>query len=1075
MESRVKKFKNEKEKKYLRSSSSLPSLPSSPLKLVCTDVTYSEAILRVYGITEFNQSICVHVDGFLPYLYVNSSEIDKKSLNDSIHESISEYNSNKSGEYIDDLYTVDRISLMGFSNSEYKKFTKIILKSPKYMRTCMNVLEQGQGLLTYEGNIGYELRFMIDKKFGGFDWIEIKAYKDKYNGNLSVQLEVECNEKDLIGLPDLNQPIPYAGVRQLTFDIEACRQYGFVDAKTDPIIQIGNTLFNGLYDVIDKRVFALLSSQNAGIRQPLQESDIEVETFHSESELLKRWMEYVRETDTDYLTGYNIDGFDLPYIKARCDHFKIEFNLGRDPEQLSKVKKKTFNSAATGQREDYELVAEGRSALDTLKYVKAPSSMIKLRSYSLGNVSKELLGFSKVEMPYKYIYPYQHGTDDQRAHLAYYCWWDAELCRLLWQAKMIFMDYAESARISKVPMKYFFSRGQQVLTQSLLVRYCQARGILVPSSTESQNDEDTEGADVLTPDKGLHTDPVITLDFQSLYPSIIRDANVCYSTKVPLWWARKNLKPEDYSIPPCIKNVQYCYVKEHIWMGVLPEMETTLFNKRNEFKAQMKSEKDSEKKKVFNVRQNVVKLRMNSIYGFLKANMVCDKDLMETVTGYGRYMINMTKEIVESNFPNAKVIYGDTDSVFVKFIGSSLKEAFDLGQKAADLCTAFFNKERTVLGKLPIHLLQREKGFDGIILVGKKKYVGRKMLTLQSEPELSISGLETVRRDNCLLASELLESSLDTLIMQGDFTLPTRDRIMNQKQKAIDYIHQTIRDLLSGKTDISKLIISKNISKSFEHYESIGSKLPHIELAKKIDARKHETGEQSYHVGDRVKYVITSELKGTKSSECAEDPLYALLNRKNIDYNYYVENQLMKPLLRIFTPIMNPKQVMISLSDKSIKVGAKESMVKISKKTKKQVYLNDKEITGLDSYKTLFVGDHMNIRVQKFSQDTKGEMGRFVKIQPSCLECGVKIVQRSGNTLPVCHSCAPNMQMTFMKLQGQMNNLEEKKWASWTRCQGCAKKHHTVIECENKDCDNFFQRMKLQVDLEDLQKKISLF
>ena len=362
--------------------------------------------------------------------------------------------------------------------------------------------------------------------------------------------------------------------------------------------------------------------------------------------------------DIDVLTGYNIDGFDYPYLFARAKALKIDEQwcklLSRDVKIPAKLKKSFFQSAAVGTREDYALVCPGRFSMDTMKFIK---TFFKLRSYGLAAVSQHFLKKSKVEMDYKLIPVYQLGTDEQRAHLSYYCYKDAELCIDLLECRKASIMYIQNARVCGVPWKFLIERGQQVLSQSLLARYCRNRDFIMPSSTESQNDEETKGATVKIPLVGFYKIPVITLDFQSLYPSCIMAWNICYSTKVKLSWAKANLKPTDYYIPP-IPNVTYCFVADHIHLGILPEVETTLFNHRKVAKGKKAAAEGTPLEVVYDKLQDAFKLRMNSLYGFLKANMLCDKDLMESVTAWGRWMLDRTTEIVENNFPGSKVIYG---------------------------------------------------------------------------------------------------------------------------------------------------------------------------------------------------------------------------------------------------------------------------------------------------------------------------------------------------------------------------------------------------------------------------------
>ena len=640
---------------------------------------------------------------------------------------------------------------------------------------------------------------------------------------------------------------------------------------------------------------------------------------------------------------------------------------------------------------------------------------------------------------------------------------------------MTLVNYIEAARVSGTPMKYFLDRGQQIHTTSLLLRYGNARGFVIPSMTESQNDEDSAGATVKDPICGMYADPVVTLDVQSLYPSIIRALNICYSTKCPTAWARANLKEGDYVIPHNTSG-DFCFVKRHIMQGLLPQMEETLFARRNEAKAQMKSEKDPEKKNVYNSKQNAIKVQMNSVYGYMKANTVCDKDLMESVTGEGRWMLDIYTEIVEREFPGSKVVYGDTDSIFIYFGPVSVDEAFELGQQAADKCNAYFEK----IDGAKIRVLVREKLFKPFLLIGKKKYTGNKCLGPGLPFKRDETGLENVRRDNALIGSETLDNVARMIIEEGD----------TKAERSIKYVHDQIRELLMGRIPMSKLIISKNLSKSFKHYEDSGTMQPHVELAKKIAARSHLTGEQLYYTGDRVPFVMLCGEKNAKSALLAEDPLYALEHRLPIDYRYYIENQMMRPLLRLLTPILAPKETKLTKGvaknafQEMLSTRPAESMKKTMKKGKnkgKKTNINDNELRGLTAYKALFIGSHMMATVHKVKLEevkTVGTIAGFAKKLDTCLNCKCGIREkrdRSGESVEgghLCKGCEPKRSLVHLKLEMELNHLEMKKWSAWTQCQRCDKKLHGDVACANKDCPNFYERHKVDIDLKDLRVKM---
>lgn len=141
-----------------------------------------------------------------------------------------------------------------------------------------------------------------------------------------------------------------------------------------------------------------------------------------------------------------------------------------------------------------------------------------------------------------------------------------------------------------------------------------------------------------------------------------------------------------------------------------------------------------------------------------------------------------------------------------------------------------------------------------------------------------------MRRDNCTLVVDVINTCLQKLLIDRD------------PEGATNYAKMVISDLLQNNVDISQLIITKELSKA-----EYAAKQAHEELAKKM--RKRDPG-NAPKLGDRIPYVITAAAKNTPAFQKAEDPIYVLENNIPIDANYYLENQLSKPLLRIFEPIL---------------------------------------------------------------------------------------------------------------------------------------------------------------------------
>lgn len=269
----------------------------------------------------------------------------------------------------------------------------------------------------------------------------------------------------------------------------------------------------------------------------------------------------------------------------------------------TEVKDTHFSSKAYGNRDSKETNIEGRLQLDMLQVMQRD---YKLRSYTLNSVCAHFLGEQKEDVHHSIITDLQNGTAESRRRLAVYCLKDAYLPQRIMDKLMCFINYIEMARVTGIPFNYLLSRGQQIKVISQLFRKSLSLGYLVPALKSEGSDEQYEGATVIEPEKGYYDVPIATLDFASLYPSIMQAHNLCYTTLLDARIASTlNLvKDEDYVVTP---NGDL-FVTSKRRRGLLPIILQDLLSARKRARAELKNEKDSFKRAVLDGRQLALKV-----------------------------------------------------------------------------------------------------------------------------------------------------------------------------------------------------------------------------------------------------------------------------------------------------------------------------------------------------------------------------------------------------------------------------------------------------------------------------------
>jgi DNA polymerase-2 len=546
--------------------------------------------------------------------------------------------------------------------------------------------------------------------------------------------------------------------------------------------------------------------------------------FESEKALLSAFFARVREIDPDVLTGWNVVDFDLAVLQRLAARAGVASEMGRGPGGL--------RLRAQGSRGLREATTPGRVVLDGLALLRG--AFVHMEDYTLDAVARSVLGEGKTLSGRGRADEILRLFEEDRERLVQYNLTDARLVLDILEKLQLVELAVERSLLTGLPVDRVSS--SIAAFDFLYLSELGRRRIVAPSvGAVEATEEPQAGGHVLEPRPGLYTN-VVVLDFKSLYPSVIRTFQID-----PLNLAR----PGDGDDPIVAPNGAAFARRRGILTALLDEI---------------MPRRDEARRAGDQVKSHAIKILMNSFYGVLgtPACRFHDPRLANAITSFGRDVLLWCKERVEAE--GRRVLYGDTDSLFVESGARGADEARGFGAHLADALTRDLAAHVDRHWRVPSHLeLQFERLYLKLCLPAlrhgtagaRKRYAG--LAQGPRGPQVLFTGMEAVRGDWTDLARQVQRELYRRLFSE---------------RPVDEYLRQVLADLRAGAHD-ARLVYRKALRKPPEDYTATTP--PHVAAARKIPGKRR----------GRVSYVIT-----TDGPEPADDRKHPL------DYTHYIEKQL---------------------------------------------------------------------------------------------------------------------------------------------------------------------------------------
>jgi DNA polymerase I len=548
----------------------------------------------------------------------------------------------------------------------------------------------------------------------------------------------------------------------------------------------------------------------------------------NDANVLKDFVEYVSDYDPDIIVGFQSNTQDWLYLIGRAKVRGFKLALGRDSSEP--------HTSVYGH-----VSITGRANLDLFDVA---SGIAEVKVKTLENVAKYLQLDSKTELVTfeEWDKPALWADDEGRRKLIENTKMAAQVSLRLAEVALNFP--MQFSALTGMPLDQVMAAATGFRVDSYLIRQAHQIGELVPERRE-QPFLTYRGAIVLEPKTGLH-DNVVVIDFASMYPALMEKYNLSPDTFVQ---PGENIRESSvFTIPEV--NHRFRKRPDGFYKTVL----SRLIHERSSLKSLLETtDPKSTRHTVLKERERTLKIITNACYGYAgwAGARWYVREVAESAAALGREAI--TKTVAKAESLGLSVIYGDTDSVFVKNDPVKVKQ--------------LLNWVKAELG-LEIRV---EKEYRRILFTeAMKRYAG-----LLPDDSLDIVGLEVIRGDWSDIARQVQEEVLKRILMD------------QSPERAVEAVRATIRRLQKGEVPIADLTIRKTLTKPIEKY---AVRAPHVEVARRLMKEGW-----TLTVGDKVAYVITKGSgrlfeKAKPSSQVKPD---------EIDREYYLQNQVKPAAMRI--------------------------------------------------------------------------------------------------------------------------------------------------------------------------------
>ncbi|MBI9101018.1 MAG: DNA polymerase II [Spirochaetales bacterium] len=583
----------------------------------------------------------------------------------------------------------------------------------------------------------------------------------------------------------------------------------------------------------------------------------------TEKELLIQTLKYISDSDPDIIIGWNVIGFDFTFMENKCRQFNLPFSIGRRGQAAKIYKKRSglFSAEAFGR-----LVIDGP--------VNLRGGFHSFEDYRLETVARELLGEGKAISGHaesdEKIKEIEERFRSDKPALALYNILDCVLVTRIFKKTALIEQLVTRSRLTGLRMDKV-NQSVAAFDFFMLPKLHRA-GYAAPDVADIKGGAHAAGGLVFTSAPGLYEN-ILVMDFLSLYPSIIRTFMIDPLSRLS---AERFPGSPSFDTPPGIRFSRDTHI--------LPDHVGHLMESR------AKAKRDGD-----GPLSQAVKILMNSYYGVMGTTgcRFYHPDLPTAITGTGQWILRTTSEFIRKK--GFRVIYGDTDSVFVEIKadrpdsdndktvdqGSCLdndktvdppRDPRAIGKDLALEINDYFNQKlKDEFGVESKLVLEVEKLYSRFFLPpmrgtsegSRKKYAG----LIAGSEEIEIKGLEYVRSDWTDLAK--------------DFQMELFRRFFHNEEIP-SWIKEQIILIRNGEFD-DKLVYKKRLTKPAEEY--VKNIPPHVKAARLLDP----DGKRGVR---RISYVMT--FRG---------PIPTAFDHMDIDYSHYIEKQIV-PLADTVLPFI---------------------------------------------------------------------------------------------------------------------------------------------------------------------------